>query len=225
MENRYLNSIIEFKELFVDYLDNIFAVYEHELRLRLEEYNILSRKDNNVESSTAIGFILEEFVISKLSSFTNKKKNSKLRVCPAHSPHLSYDCVCNFKDIKFLINIKSDRGANDSVAAISKLVNDYCNDIDEIKSFVICKIFYDFKNEGSERKILIKDYDAFAIEEVDFSNGHKQDNRNWTENGNKNSGRLKITKKYREDNKMSYENVSFENTKKQLEEIFKRNDS
>lgn len=223
-ENTYYNTIQEFKELFVDYLDNIFSVYDRELKMYLEEYNILSRKNNNIESSTAIGYVLEEFVVAKLSAFTNKKKNTKLLVVPAESPHLSYDCFCLFKDVKFIINIKAEKDANNGVAAINKLYNDYCKD-DICKSFAVCKIVYDFADENKDRKIEIKDYSCYSIEEVDFSQGHMQDNRSWSTKQNLNSGRLVISKAFLEDHKMPENSVSWQTTKNQIELMYSQNDS
>lgn len=223
--NEYYNHIQNFKELLEDYIDNLFSVYEHELELKLANYNILTRENNNIESSTAIGYILEEFVIAKLNSFTLQKRNAKFIVYPAESAHQSYDCFAEYEGIRFLINIKSSKNSNDAVSAINKLVTDYCGD-DSPKSFVVLKIYYSFANEGHDRKIKIEEYDTICIEEVDFSAGHRQDHRSWSENSvNKNSGRLMISKAFRDANVMPVENVSFITTKKQIEDIFNKNDA
>jgi hypothetical protein len=54
-----------------EYAFNIFRTYGRELVLRLEEYNLLQNKHNCIESSTAIGFVLEEFIVSKLEMYTH----------------------------------------------------------------------------------------------------------------------------------------------------------
>lgn len=221
--NIYLKNLLEFKELLEDYIDNLFSLYEHELELKLANYNVLCRKNNNIESSTAIGYILEEFVISKLNSFTEHKRNSKFIVYPAESPHLSYDCYATYEGIKFLINIKSSKKSNDAVAAIGKLRNDYCSD-DNPKSFVLLKIYYSFIGDNTARKIKIKEYDTVCIEEVDFSEGHRQDHRSWSKNKtNDNSGRLQISKAFIESHIMPADKVSFMTTRKQIEDIYAGN--
>lgn len=225
MDNTYYEHLQNFKELLEDYIDNLFSVYDHELELKLANYNVLSRKDNNIESSTAIGYILEEFIISKLHSFTLQKKNAKFIVYPAPSAHLSYDCYADYEGIRFLINIKSAKGANDAVAAINVLINDY-RGTDTLKSFVILKVFYGFTNEGSNRKIKIDNYDTYCLEEVDFSKGHRQDHRRWSnKGGHENSGRLLLSKSFIDNHRMPIEQVSFLTTKEQLELISKKNES
>lgn len=220
----YYKTIQIFKEWLVDYVDNLFSVYEHELKLELANYNVLSRTENNIESSTAIGFILEEFIIAKLKSFTEHKKSAKFIVNPAQSAHLSYDCFADFNNIRFLINIKCAKKTNDAIAAITKLHSDYCND-DTEKSFVILKIFYSFTKKDSERSILINDYDIFCLEEVDFSRGHVQDHRNWSiDTNNLNSGRLNVSNNFRINDVTPAEDVTFINTKNQIEAIFSHND-
>lgn len=61
---RYVQSKIE------EYIAIILKVYGNELLLCLEDYNLLQNSRNCIESSTAPGFILEEFIISKLAIFT-----------------------------------------------------------------------------------------------------------------------------------------------------------
>ena len=218
----YYNSLISFKELLEDYMDNLFSVYEHELELMLANYNVLTRENNNIESSTAIGYILEEFIISKLHTFTEHKKNAKFIVYPAETAHKSYDCFAEFNGIRFLINIKSTKDTNNAVAAINKLKMDYCDD-DTLKSFIILKVYYGFVKEGAKRKIKILQYDTFAIEEVDFSGGHVQDHRSWSKENKLNSGRLQISTKFREDNPMPIDLVSFAVTKKQILNMVDKN--
>ena len=49
-----------------EYITAILKVYGNELLLLLADYNLLQDSCNCIESSTAPGFILEEFIISKL---------------------------------------------------------------------------------------------------------------------------------------------------------------
>ena len=61
----------------------------------------------------------------------------------------------------------------------------------------------------------------YALEEVDFSIGHKQDHRNWSEQFNPASGRLQITKKFMEQNKVKEDEISYNKTKQFIEKMYK----
>ena len=78
--NQYYKNILEFQKEIRDYADCIFKTYGKELVLRLEEYNLLQNKHNCIESSTAIGFVLEEFVVSKLEMFTHCDDTTKYKI-------------------------------------------------------------------------------------------------------------------------------------------------
>lgn len=227
MAKSYSEIVTEFKELIEDYVDNIFAFCSHELKLRLDEYNLLSRENNNVESSTAMGYLIEEFLVAKLSSFTKSKFRSKLLVEPAETPHLSYDCKCFFKDIKFLINIKCEKqgSANNGVAAINELYKDYTSNPDEVKSYIVAKVNYDYINSGDDRVIKINSYDYYSLEEIDFSQGWKQDSRSWSKEQNLNSGRLQVSNRTRRDQKMPDDKMSYKTTFDQITNIATTNSS
>ena len=73
--NNYCEKIKFVKTKIVSYLNEIFKVYGNELLLRLEDYNLLQNKDNCIESSTATGFIMEEFIVSKLETYSQSHNN------------------------------------------------------------------------------------------------------------------------------------------------------
>lgn len=60
--NSYYESIKFVESKLIEYLSNIYKVYGNELLLKLEDYNLLAHKNNCIETSTATGFILEEFI-------------------------------------------------------------------------------------------------------------------------------------------------------------------
>lgn len=96
------------------------------------------------------------------------------------------------------------------------MVEDYCKSESLPKSYVVVKICYDFDGEANDRHISIKGYDTYAIEEVDFSAGHKQDKRSWSGTSDLNAGRLQISDSFRRKHTAMPENVSYENTCRQL---------
>lgn len=224
----YYEKLEHIKGEIVNYVNEIFKVYGNELLLRLEDYNLLSDKNNCIESSTAPGFIIEEFIVSKLNIYSQNHSGDKIMIkrIDKSTVDSSYDCYSDFMGTRVLINIKSEKTTNNAISAVNKLYNDYviC-DSDIEKAFLVLKINYTFRQSSKDfqNKIFIENVTAFFIEEIDFSGGHKQDNRNWSKNFNPNSGRLQISKSYIENNKTKKEDISYENTKKQIEEIYTNN--
>lgn len=224
----YYEKLNYIKNEIINYTNEIFKVYGNELLLKLEDYNLLSDQNNCIQSSTVPGFIIEEFIVSKLIIYTQNHNEDKMIIkrLKKSTVDSSYDCCSNFMGIRVLINIKSEKTSNSAISSINKLYNDYvvC-DTDVEKAYLVLKINYSFKQSyrDSQNKIFIENTIAFFIEEIDFSNGHKQDHRNWSENLNLNSGRLQVSKAYFENNKTKKENISYENTKEQLKNIFINN--
>ena len=224
----YYEKLDYIKNEIINYTNEIFKVYGNELLLKLEDYNLLSNENNCIQSSTAPGFIIEEFIVSKLIMYTQNHNEDKMIIKRTNKSTVdsSYDCYSDFMGTRVLINIKSEKTSNNAIAAINKLYDDYVScDTNIEKAFLILKINYSFKQSyrDFQNKIFIENIEAFFIEEIDFSNGHKQDHRNWSENLNLNSGRLQVSKSYFENNKTKKENISYENTKEQLTNIFINN--
>lgn len=224
--NTYYEKIKFVKTKIVSYLNNIFKVYGNELLLRLEEYNLLQNKNNCIESSTATGFIMEEFIVSKLEIYSQSHNNIddiRIERIKSHGTQTtSYDCYVNYQDVFFMINIKVDRGGNNAVSAINILYNDYVlTNPNQEKSFLVLKTKYDFgeSEKTKERKILVQGISVYALEEIDFSIGHKQDHRNWSEQFNPTSGRLQVTKKFMELNRLKEDEISYNKTKQFIEKM------
>lgn len=225
--NAYYEKIKFVKSKISSYLNEIFKVYGNELLLRLEEYNLLQNKYNCIESSTAIGYIMEEFIVSKLETYSRSHNNIDdiriERIVNHGTQKTSYDCCVNYQDVFFMINVKVNKNSNNAVAAINILHNDYvCQDPDQEKSFLVLKTKYTFgEAKGTqERKILIQGISIYALEEVDFTDGHKQDHRNWSEEFNPTSGRLRISSRFRKLNALSEDKISYNKTKRFIEKMY-----
>lgn len=226
--NSYYEKIKFVKTKIVSYLNEIFKVYGNELLLRLEEYNLLQNKYNCIESSTATGFIMEEFIVSKLETYSQNHNNvDDIRIerkINRGTQTTSYDCCVTYQGVFFIINVKVEKGNNNAVSAINILHNDYCRkNPEQEKAFIVLKTKYDFgeSQKTKERKILVRGISVYALEEVDFTIGHKQDHRNWSEEFNPASGRLQISKKFREINALKEENISYDKTKQFIEKMYK----
>ena len=231
--NPYFKSICEAKNKIKAYLDTIYQVSGDELLLELEHYNLLTNPNNCIETSTAIGFILEEFITSKLEIYTKKFDKNSDEICikkisNSFATNYSFDCYCVYKNILFLVNIKvqKERSANNAIAAINRLYKDYVKssieNISAEKSYLILKTHYSFAKSkaDNERKISIKGTDCYALEEIDFSKGILKDHRNWSKTFNENSGRLQIPKQWLINRRLQDSEISYSKTKELLTNIY-----
>lgn len=237
--NKYYENILDFQQHIKDYANCIFKTYGKELVLRLEEYNLLQNKHNCIESSTAIGFVLEEFIVSKLEMFTHCDDSTKYKIDRfiGATASESFDCFSIDKNgCKFMVNVKAEKkgAANNAIAAIGQLHRNYCLDQPkQTKSFILFKVLYSIgeATEDSEfkrakpRHIHIDGLDSYCLEEVDFSEEHHQDNRSWSKNktSTKNNGRLQISSVFRKEHKVPEEKISYKNTFEMLDNLVKNN--
>lgn len=218
--NKYVLNAIKYKEDVISIFSNIFCKSNNKLTLSINDYNLLSDSLNCIKSSTAIGFCLEEFIVSNLVKFSN----GLVKKCFNPTQKSSFDFYSNINNELFLTNLKVQKkdgnkiGYNNAVSAINALYKDYVLDNPNvIKHFFILKITYELKNQY----IYINDIDGYFLEEIDFSNGYISDNRNWSKEFNKNSGRLMVSNDFRKTHSISINNISYHNTKQFIEKIYK----
>ncbi len=232
--------LMGFRNKVLSYVDSIFKCYGNELLLRLEDYNLLENKNNCIESSTSTGFIMEEFLVSKLAIYTKTHRYEdgeyKIDRLSENMPttQISYDCSSWINQNLFaMINVKANKSnsvkaqdSNNAVAAIRNLYSDFVEDRPSLpKCYMILKVFYRFGNSerDGERKIFVVKTEAFFIDEIDFSIEHKQDKRNWSEKFDPCSGRLQVSTSFREKYSFSPEEISYANTRRSLQCIIDRN--
>ena len=234
--NNFKTFIDDFKSKIIDYTEQIFKYSSNELILRLEQLNLLNNEDNCLESSTAFGFIIEEFLVSKLDEYTIRhdgKKDYRIRRTGHSVSETSYDCISDIHNgIRALVNVKvcKSGGTNNAVAAIQQLYKDYVvTDPKVEKCFLVLKVHYGFchsiRNASQgERAISIEKVEAFFLDDVDLSEEHLQDHRSWSGKAkNPNAGRLQVSDAFLATHIVQPENVSYENTVKMLEAVVKRN--
>lgn len=228
-KNKYYEETRLFRALLHKYVKNIVCTYGRELVLRLEEYNLLQNKLNCIESSTATGFVLEEFLVAKLEMYTHSCKDFAFTVERNESAttQVSHDCWAMFKGIKFLINIKVEKesSANDAIAAIGKLYNSYVvQEPEQEKCYIVLKVRYLIRErEEKPRHIYIAEQSSYSLEEVDILNGLRQDHRSWSakksDTDRAKNGRLIVTPLTQKKFAVPIENISYHNTCKMLEGI------
>nr|WP_307921185.1 hypothetical protein [Mycoplasmopsis bovis] len=66
--NNYSEVAIELQSKLEEAINNIFEITNNEISINVEDVNILQRDNNSINSSTAIGYILEEYLIKKLNN-------------------------------------------------------------------------------------------------------------------------------------------------------------
>ncbi len=227
--NEYFDKLQFVKSKVTQYLKEIFKVYGNELLLQLEQYNLLENPHNCIETSTAPGFIMEEFIVSKLEIYTASHDGVNdvkiLRLANQTTVNSSYDCYAYYKNLFVMINIKiqKDGSANNAVSAINILHRDYVElSPQQEKAFLILKTHYTFGRSAidSQRKIKVNGIECYCLEEIDFSKGHKQDNRNWSANFNANSGRLQIPANWLVQNRLPDEKISYNTTRVFIDDMF-----
>lgn len=214
-----------------EYLDKIFKEYDDRLLLKLGDYNLLANPHNCIETSTAVGFIMEEFIVSKLEKYTETHDGINeikiQRVYDRSTANSSYDCYTVYDGVFVMINIKVQKmgkGANNAIAAINILHKDYVSDnLMPEKAYMVFKTLYNFgsPSEKSERQILVNGTNCYYIEELDFSTGHKQDHRNWSMNFKLSSDRLIVAESWRKDHLLNENDISYLRTKKYIENMIK----
>ena len=217
----YSQKLRYVQEKIQEYITTILKVYGNELVLLLEDYNLLDSPDNCIESSTAPGFVLEEFIISKLVLFTQGHDGDReiiLRRNEGSTTAKSYDCYVEYKDVKILINHKAEKsGVNNSgVAAINKLYTDYVQ-LEPLKekAFLVLKLSYRYivSQRDGQRKFYISGINSVYLEEIDFSGGYRQDYRNWSKEFKSASGRLMLDRSFIGQHHLPDEQMSHTRTK------------
>ena len=230
--NEYCKDIVCVLYEIEERIKKIFDEFKDGLILKLADYNLLSNDNNCIETSTATGFIVEEFVTTKLvEKLTDKTKSEQdvksisiKRLNGISTVDSSYDCYAEYNDTFFMINFKVQKNSskNNAVAAINKLYKDYVEtDPEKQKSFLVIKILYKFERQKdtNEKVIKITGVTGYALESIDFSKGHKQDHRNWSENYDSSSGRLMVSDKWYKDHQLEGDKFSYKQTKNFINEI------
>ncbi|WBX36446.1 UpaP162 family type II restriction enzyme [Mycoplasma capricolum] len=225
--NNYYKIALELQDIVTEIIGVIFGSKKNELEIKVEDLNVLQRNNNSINSSTAIGYLIEEYVIVKLLNYFNSQQNKKeikMNVKKVSNQN-SYDFAIVYKNHLFYINLKTYQKNNNAIAAIKKLYDDYVeyNGVFPLH-FLIFKINYNIglSSDNENIKIIINSTESYFLEEINFSEWH-QDKRSWSEAVDFNSGRLQVSNKFLKEHLLEIDNISYEKTKEQLALIYKLN--
>lgn len=233
--NDYYAELKKFKKELETYVRAIFSESKDELHLYLEGYNLLEDERNVIQSSTAIGYIIEEYLVSQLAKKTALfllPNQYKIERNDISTTNASYDCWSLLNnDIKALINIKVCKidGENNAIASINQLNEDYTEtEPDRKKCFMVLKIYYDYQDSEKEKSKIIKkkDLEIFFLEEISFITNDRLDysidGRSWSKESSEPTARLMISDSFRKKHILNEPNISYENTYGIINAIFEK---
>ena len=201
--NNYQKTAKQFQKEITKDINHIYQDMNNEMKLEMGGVNLLELVNNVIESSTAIGFCLEEFIAKRL---TELKPNFYQRQS-TKTQNSSFDLYVIKNKIKILINLKVNKRNNNAIAAISQFKQDYFSNEDQKeKLFLIFKTNYNI----SESKIKVESTYSFYFEQCNFDL-IRRDGRNWSKEGNKLSGRMQYNSK--PSNLKDISKISYQQTK------------
>jgi len=179
-----------FQRLVIKDIQDIWVKHKKKIDMRLNKIPICL-EGSAVNSSTAFGFIIEEFLVQQLSTKEyDKPKESTIASL--------YDFKFKMDDkIELLVNLKVERagGSNSGICAGNILKNYYSKD-DKPKLYLIVKSGYDINNKKSE--VIFNGLSSVYLESFLIKkNMLKSDSRNWSNTFNILSGRLQLPSKYK----------------------------
>ncbi len=177
-----------FQRLVVKDIQNIWLKHKKKIDMRLNKIPICL-EGSAVNSSTAFGFIIEEFLVQQLS----KKDYDK----PTESTIASlYDFKFKIDEkIELMVNLKVERsgGTNSGVCAGNILKNYYSKD-SKPKLYLVVKSEYDINDKKSQ--VNFQGLSSVYLESFITKEGLlKSDSRNWSDTFNILSGRLQLPSK------------------------------
>ena len=177
-----------FQKLVIKDIQDIWIKHKKKIDMRLNKIPICL-EGSAVNSSTAFGFIIEEFLVQQLSTKEyDKPKESTIASL--------YDFKFKMDDkIELLVNLKVERsgGSNSGVCAGNILKNYYSKD-NKPKLYLVVKSEYDIDDKKSE--VVFKNLSSVYLESFLTKEGMlKSDSRNWSNTFNILSGRLQLPSK------------------------------
>jgi hypothetical protein len=200
LEN-YQKSATLFKTLMETILGEIISQLDSTLQMTINGVDILI-KGSVLKGSTAMGFIVEEIFtrIIKDSEFNDKF------IFPTETIDSAFDIKYNNDKIDLLCNLKVEKHGeiennvnnnkisyNGGIVAGKILQTEYAKNLEIPKLYLISKLPYIIDLDNSTLK-LKKDIINVFLESF-ITDGITSDNRNWSQEYNPLSGRLKMPSK------------------------------
>jgi hypothetical protein len=176
-----------FQKLVLTSIEDILKKHNNVLNLSINDIQIGST-GSVVNTSTAYGFIIEEFIVKQLPDFFIRSSLSTNN----SAEDFMYE---NSEKIELLVNIKVEKigSVNDGIVAANILKKRYLGN-SKPKLYLILKIHYSIDEVNSILKF--NNLSSLYLESfISGNNNIKADKRNWSEKFNPLSGRLKSPNK------------------------------
>ena len=177
-----------FEKVVVEDILEIWKSHKSKIDMRLNNIPVCL-EGSAVNSSTAFGFLIEEFLVQQLPENEYFTSNDS-------TTNSAYDVKLKEDDkIELLVNLKVEKygSSNNGVCAGNILKNYYDKD-DKPKLYLILKSKYEVNEKDSE--VLFKGIESLYLESFLTKEGLlKSDSRNWSNVFNALSGRIQIPNK------------------------------
>jgi hypothetical protein len=177
-----------FEKVVVEDISQIWARHKEKIDMRLNDVPVCL-EGSAVNSSTAFGFLIEEFLVQQLPK-------EEYYTADGSTTNCAYDVkLKNDEKIELLVNLKVEKegSSNNGVCAGNILKNYYDKD-NKPKLYLILKSKYKIDEDNSE--VLFKGIESLYLESFLTREGMlKSDSRNWSNVFNALSGRIQIPNK------------------------------
>lgn len=164
----YLKYALLFQELVMQDVEHILNKHKRTLYISINEVE-LAKKDSAINSSTAYGYIVEEFIVRQLPYYYKKPLEN------TNNSPFDFQLISDGK-IHLYVNLKVEKDTNNAVCAAGKLIDLYKSYKHPIL-YLILKLPYDI--DESHSSLLINKPVSIYLESF-ITTYVKADSRNWT---------------------------------------------
>ncbi len=182
-----------FEKVVVEDVSQIWDKHKDKIDMRLNDVPVCL-EGSAVNSSTAFGFLIEEFLVQQLPKDEYYTSDGSTTTS-AYDVKLKDD-----EKIELLVNLKVEKeGSTNSGVCAGNILKNYYDKDDKPKLYLILKSKYKIDEEKSE--VVFKGIESLYLESFLTKEGLlKSDSRNWSNVFNALSGRIQIPTKTKMEN-------------------------
>ncbi len=183
-----------FEKVVVEDISQIWEKHKERIDMRLNDVPVCL-EGSAVNSSTAFGFLIEEFLVQQLPKDEYYTADGGTTTC-------AYDVkLKNDEKIELLVNLKVEKeGSTNSGVCAGNILKNYYDKDNKPKLYLILKSKYKIDEKKSE--VVFRGIESLYLESFLTKEGMlKSDSRNWSNVFNALSGRIQIP------NKSNMENI------------------
>jgi hypothetical protein len=177
-----------FEKVVVEDVSEIWKKHKEKINMRLNDVPVCL-EGSAVNSSTAFGFLIEEFLVQQLPKDEYFSSDGSTTTS-------AYDVKLKEDDkIELLVNLKVEKdGSSNNGVCAGNILKNYYDKNDKPKLYLILKSKYKIDEKNSN--VLFKGIESLYLESFLTKDGMlKSDSRNWSNIFNALSGRIQIPNK------------------------------